>query len=134
MTPATLTSTDTPVFLIAVVDDDQRSLESIESLLESAGYSVRVFGSATSLIESDGLAKIDCLISDIGMPLMSGFELLRAAKILRPRLPVILITGRIELIEQSHANPGHCAIFQKPFDGHELLATVRRVTRALPDA
>jgi FixJ family two-component response regulator len=114
---------------IAVVDDDPRSLESIENLLESAGHSVRQFDSATALFDSGELAKIDCLISDIGMPVISGFELLRAVIVLRPRLPVILITGRIELIEQSAVNPGHSAIFQKPFDGHELLAKVHRVTQ-----
>jgi len=119
-------------FRVAVVDDDRSSLESLESLLESAGYSVRVFGSAASLIESDGLARIDCLISDVGLPAMNGFELLRAAKTLRPRLPVILITGRIELIEQSRTNPGHSAIFQKPFDGRELLATLRKVIWTRP--
>ena len=42
--------------VIAVVDDDQRILESLEILLESADYGVRVFSSATALLESGCLA------------------------------------------------------------------------------
>ena len=63
--------------VIAAVDDDQRILRSLELLLESADYDVRLFSSATALLESGGLREIDCLISDIGMPVMDGFELVR---------------------------------------------------------
>ena len=62
-------------FVIAVVDDDRRILESLEMLLASADYDVRLFSSATALLESGGLREIDCLISDVGMPVMDGFEL-----------------------------------------------------------
>ena len=64
--------------IVAAVDDDQRILESLELLLESADYDVRLFSSATALLESGGLREIDCLISDIGMPVMDGFELVQA--------------------------------------------------------
>ena len=51
-----------------------------------------------------GLSDIDCLISDIGMPDMDGFELRRLALSERPELPVILITGRPELRAQHSSN------------------------------
>ncbi len=76
---------------IAVVDDDARVLESMEDLLESAGHAVRLFSSAQSLFDDGILPQIDCLIADIGMPVVNGFELRRLAQDARPTLPVILI-------------------------------------------
>src|SRR5262245_34415545 len=61
--------------VIAIVDDDPRVLESIEELLESAGHTARTFLSAEALLNSQSLAEIDCLITDIGMPGLGGFEL-----------------------------------------------------------
>ncbi len=112
-------------FVIAVVDDDQRILESLASLLESADYRVRRFSSATALMESGGVLEIDCLISDVGMPVMDGFELIRAVHAARPGLPVILITGRPDLLNRSPLDwPRHDGVFNKPFDGQELLTAV----------
>ncbi len=54
--------------VVAVVDDDHRTLESLADLLEAAGYEVRLYSSAAGLFAHDGLSDIDCLISDISMP------------------------------------------------------------------
>jgi len=72
-----------------------------------------------------GLSEIDCLISDIGMPDMNGFELRRLALSERPELPVILITGRPELRTQYAAIIERDRYFEKPFDGQRLLAAIR---------
>ena len=118
------------MYVVAVVDDDHRILESLENLLESAGYAVRLFQSATELLKSGGFTGLDCLISDISMPVMDGFELQRLAKAARPELPVILITGRHEIPDhQSAAGQGHSGFFQKPFNSQDLLAAV---SKALP--
>src|SRR5882757_5808145 len=85
---------------IAVIDDDARIIASLASLLESADYAVRPFASGTALIDSECLAEIDCLISDIDMPVMDGFELVRMVRAARPELPVILITGHPELLNR----------------------------------
>ena len=116
--------------VIAVVDDDPGMLESIESLLNSADYEVRLFSTATALLESSGLQEIDCLISDVAMPLMDGFELARAVQAARPALPVILVTGRPDLLHRSRLDlPGPYRAFKKPFEGQELLTAVECALR-----
>lgn len=108
--------------MVAVVDDDQRVIESLEELLESAGYAVRAFSSGQALFSGESLSGIDCLITDIGMPGMDGFELQRLVGERRPDLPVILLTGRHELAEQAQARGA--TFFRKPFDGQALLAAI----------
>jgi FixJ family two-component response regulator len=109
---------------IAVVDDDPRLLESLENLFESAGYMVRTFSSAKALVDA-GLSDIDCLITDIGMPVIDGFELQHLVKKTRPALPVFLITGRHEIGDQKRASAKDISgFFRKPFDGPTLLAAV----------
>jgi FixJ family two-component response regulator len=111
-------------FITAVVDDDQGVLESLEDLLQSAGHTVRVFASAAALLESGSLTEIDCLISDIDLPRIDGFELLRLANAARPELPVILITGHAEMAKRSPVASARYRLFKKPFDGQELLMAV----------
>jgi FixJ family two-component response regulator len=110
---------------VAVVDDDPGILQSLAYLLESADYAVLVYSSAAALLDSNGLAKIDCLISDIDMPGIDGFELLQTISTMRPDLPTILITGypdRLEGIPELGASQPR--VFTKPFKGFELLAAV----------
>jgi FixJ family two-component response regulator len=112
-------------FIVAIVDDDPRLLESLRDLLESAGHSVRSFGSARSLLDDKAaLAEIHCLITDIGMPVVDGFELETLVKQVRPELPVILITGRHEIGDQQRAIAQGNRFFRKPFDGQALLAAI----------
>jgi FixJ family two-component response regulator len=115
-------------YRVAVVDDDQRILESLKNLLESADHAVRPFASATALLDSGCLPEIDCLISDIGRPGMDGFQLLRAVQAVRPELPVILITGHADLLNQmSPVGLGEYRLFKKPFDGEELLTAINDI-------
>ena len=110
---------------VAVVDDDPGILQSLAYLLESADYAVLVYSSAAALLDSDGLAKIDCLISDIDMPGIDGFELLQTISTMRPDLPTILITGypdRLERIPELGASQPR--VFTKPFRGFELLEAI----------
>jgi FixJ family two-component response regulator len=112
-------------FIVAVVDDDQRVLESLEDLLESGDHTARLFASGTGLLESRCLAEIDCLISDIDLPKIDGLELVRLVHAARPELPVILITGHPEMAHRSPSvDSGHYRLFKKPFNGQELLTAV----------
>jgi FixJ family two-component response regulator len=119
--------------VVAVVDNDQGILRSLASLLDSADYSVRPFTSATALLYSGCLLEIDCLISDIDMPGMDGFELLRLVHAVRPGLPTILITGYPDTLKRLPLRDGskpRC--FTKPFQGQELLTAVSDALRDPP--
>lgn len=108
--------------LVAVVDDDPRLLELLGELLELDGHVVRSFSSAEALL-AEGLSDLDVLITDIGMPGLSGLELRDLVEKVRPNLPVILITGRHEIADRLRAG-GVARLFCKPFDGPALLAAV----------
>jgi FixJ family two-component response regulator len=120
---------------VAVVDDDRRLLESLQDLLESAGYQVRLFTSGRQFLDSP-IAEVDCVVSDIGMPGDDGFALQRAIRNSRPTLPVILITGRHEFATSKHeVARGGRRLFEKPFDARQLLAAIGselRATRGRP--
>ena len=114
---------------VAVIDDDERVLESLENLLESAGHAVCLFTSAQAFLKDEAFAKVDCVISDIGMRTIDGFELERLARAARPELPVILITGRQEFIKGPQAaHRVGTEILLKPVGEQELL---RAISKAL---
>ena len=125
--------TDRPArFVVAVVDDDQSILCSLEYLLDSADYTVQLFHSAAELLASGDLDRIDCLISDIDMPGTDGFELLRLVHAARPKMPTILITGYPERLERVWSGETNPRVFTKPFKADELLAAVSDGVRNLP--
>jgi FixJ family two-component response regulator len=119
----------TPV--VAAVDDDQSILRSLEYLLESADYAVRVFDSGAALLESGCLPEIGCLISDVDMPEMDGFELLRLVNSIRPGLPTILLTGYPDKLNRLSLITGNNPrVFIKPFQGQALLTAVSDAVRS----
>jgi FixJ family two-component response regulator len=116
---------------IGVVDDDERVLESMEALLASVGYGVHLYASAEAFLDGPHLNDMDCLISDVGMPGMTGFDLLAQVMRLRPDLPVILITARHEdRLSQTAIRGGARYFFEKPFDTRELLRATAAVLGA----
>jgi FixJ family two-component response regulator len=121
---------DPAVAIVAVVDDDPRVLQSLENLLESSGYAVRRYASAAAFLEDPMLRVVDCLIADVGMPVMDGVALQRLAAIKYPNLPVMLITGRHELGPAGAMAANNRGIFIKPFDGLELLEAVAGAIQA----
>jgi FixJ family two-component response regulator len=112
---------------IAVVDDDYRILESLENLLESAGYDAAVFSSAESFLESSALAEAHCLITDVRMPEIDGLELQRRVKRQRPELPVIFMTAHNDTqVERRAGEQGAAGFLRKSFTGTEFLQAVRQ--------
>jgi FixJ family two-component response regulator len=112
--------------IVAVVDDDPRIRESLESLIESAGLKARVFSLAEDFLRGELLALTSCLITDVRMPKMDGLELQRRVRLKRPELPVIFITAHHEdRIEQRAFAQGAALFVRKPFDADELLQAIK---------
>jgi FixJ family two-component response regulator len=110
---------------IAIVDDERRVLESLQNLLESAGYQVLLFESALPLLSDGNLNIVDCVISDVHMVPVGGKELLRLLQAELPNLPVILITGRESgESESDFINMGARFFFKKPLKSRELLDAI----------
>ena len=110
---------------VVVVDDDAKMRESLESLLQSAEFSVAVFASAEDTLESLILAEASCLITDVRMPGMHGLDLQRRVKRDFPRLPVIVITGNYdEQVEMRALADGAVRLLYKPFDPGDLVSSI----------
>ena len=110
-------------YTVAVVDDEPRVLQSIGNLLESAGATVRLYDSAQRLLEDPERSDIHCIISDIGLPGMDGYQLQKWALQNLPDAVVILITAR-NAPQSAAICANNRGFFQKPFDGQELLSAV----------
>jgi len=80
---------------VMVVDDDEALLEITTDALRELGYEPAGYGSASAALEAlrASPGTIDVLISDLCMRGMSGHELSREARSVRPLLPIILISG-----------------------------------------
>ena len=63
--------------VVAAVDDDRRVRESVQSVLESAGYEAITFESAETFLFSGALSRVACVIVDVRLPGMAGTELQR---------------------------------------------------------
>ena len=112
--------------IVAAVDDDRRVRESIESLMESAGYAPVMFSSAEEFLRSESLAEASCVVTDVRMPGMDGFEVQRRIRLERPKLPVILISGRYSAETRERAlKEGAVEFLCKPFDALGLLEIIQ---------
>lgn len=112
--------------VVAIVDDNSRVLESLKSLFEAAGHSVSVFLSPAAFLHHGNLDAVGCLISDVGMPTIDGFELRQLLIKNYPRLPVILISGRVEIDIEQAKKVRVYSFFRKPFNSLDLLASVEK--------
>lgn len=117
--------------VVAAVDDDFRVRESIESLLESAGYAPVMFSSAEEFLGSGTLAAASCVITDVRMPGIDGVELQRRIKLVRPTLPVILLSAHHNAdVRQQAIDEGAAAFLYKPFDATDLLKIIQSAVNA----
>jgi FixJ family two-component response regulator len=115
---------------IAVVDDDLRVLESLINLLASCGYKAECYCSGEEFLESGGLQKSSCVITDVEMRQISGLGLLHHINSTANSLPVVIITGEpSEKSESFYLERGAVGFFRKPVDGDALLDLLKGVCK-----
>lgn len=115
--------------LVCIVDDDPTVRRALLKLVESLGLRARAFASPGELLDQNPMADPSCLLLDVQLPEMSGFELydLFVENGLEP--PVIFVTGRPRADTLGRAaRVNAVACLEKPFDEasliHALLAAV----------
>jgi FixJ family two-component response regulator len=118
---------------IAVVDDDFGILESLESLLESAGYGVAVFDSGEAFLQSKAIVTASCLVTDLRMPNVDGLELQRRVKRQRPELPIIFMTAHYDdEVERRAIEQGASGFLRKSFSAADFLRSIRNALGEAP--
>lgn len=119
---------------VLVVDDEKNITFVIQAMLEKAGYEALVFNdSKLALSKIDELHdELDCVITDLYMPNLSGMELLERVQNSFSYLPVVIITafGTVESAV-SALKRGAFDFITKPFDQTELLNVVQKAVQTL---
>ena len=119
--------------IIALVVDDPDFRKSIARILKLAGAEVSVTGSVEDALQLLEERKWDVVVSDIGMPVLSGYELIRRARHRGHRVPMIAVTGfdtpehRLQVFLH-----GFAYHLTKPFDAEHLVAVVGETVRTRP--
>jgi FixJ family two-component response regulator len=108
-------------------------LQALARILRLGGYSPLTFPSAEAMLESSSAGSVACLVLDVHLPGLTGFELYERLTGMGTRVPVIFITAYDEPESRDQAvSAGAAAFFTKPFSGRELLATIGRVLGTSP--
>jgi len=120
---------------IYVVDDDAAVRDSLALLLETKGYAVRTFESASAFLGAAATLRAGCIVADIRMPGMDGLEL--QEKLIERALPfpLIVITGHGDVPLAVRAmKAGAVDFIQKPFSAETILMSaataLERITAA----
>jgi FixJ family two-component response regulator len=112
---------------VFIVDDDPSVREALTSLVRSAGLRVEAYASGDEFLRQQSTAFPACLVVDIRMPEMGGFDLQRRLGQAGDNLPVIFITGHGDIPMTVRAmKAGAIDFLTKPFHDDELLATIRQ--------
>jgi DNA-binding response OmpR family regulator len=109
---------------ILLVDDDLDLREVVAAILSEPGYTVLTASDGYEALRVLVDRVVDLMITDVQMPGISGFELARQAKLMRPRLHVIYLSGRAS--RPDGMGPTYGALVRKPVRAGELLAIVGR--------
>lgn len=120
---------------IYVIDDDASFRGSLIFLLESSGWQVQAYDSATAFLEQHASPPEDmgCLVLDIRMPMMSGLALQQHLKTRNWPVSIVFITGHgdVQMAVQA-MKAGGCDFLEKPFHDQTFLDAVSRaVSRTL---
>lgn len=111
--------------LVAVVDDDESVRESLPDLLGELGFRSTVFSSAEEFLVSESLGQTNCLVLDIAMPGMTGFDLQKELKVRGQSIPIIFITAQKDDAVRTRAlKQGAVGFLSKPFSDTALLSAL----------
>jgi len=104
---------------ILVVDDEPFIRKIVTGLLEAAGHRPMAVGDSQKALELFAAGSFDAVITDYNMPVMTGVDLARRMRTLKPSIPVCLVTGNSEELDPSEMEC-FAGVLEKPFEPVEL--------------
>jgi FixJ family two-component response regulator len=111
--------------LLAVVDDDADVRVALTRLVSSAGFNVETFASGAEFLRSVQDHEPDCVVLDLHMPEMSGFDVHGALSRGHPAVPVVVMTGHDTPESRARAvQMGAKVYLRKPINDEALLAAI----------
>lgn len=114
--------------LISIVDDDLSVRRALGRLVQSEGYLVETHASAHDFLSSMPSARIGCLVLDIHLDGMNGFELQERLASDHISIPIVFITAHDDLATRKRiGESGAAGFLVKPFDPQALLDAIHRV-------
>jgi len=118
-----------PHLVIAVVDDEEPVRKALMRLMRSAGLRVEMFGSGAEFLKSLETRLPDCVVLDLYMPHMDGFNVQAHLARKCAALPVIIVTGHDFPEAQERAMAGGASAFlRKPVHERTLLNAISTAT------
>lgn len=119
---------------ILLIDDEEKFAQMLQELLQLSGYESDYCLNPEEAIAILGKEDYDLVITDYKMPEMDGAEFLQKARKINPDLPVIMISGLMNMSELIKvANIGVTLVLEKPFKTEDLLEHVARFVRTDPE-
>ncbi|MGC2424822.1 MAG: response regulator [Nitrospirota bacterium] len=116
---------------ILVVDDEENAREGLSKILSKEGYKVETAPNGKEAIDNLKRQRYDLVITDMRMPLMDGFEVLREIKKMDENIGVIMITAYGEVESYLEAmNMGAFEYINKPVRVNELKRVIAKVLEA----
>lgn len=110
---------------VYVVDDDVSVRESLESLIASAGLQTLAFPGAADFLASSASSGPSCLVLDVAMPEVNGLDLQARLAVDRPTMPIIFITGHVDIPTAVRAmKAGAVEFLTKPLREDALLDAI----------
>jgi two-component system, OmpR family, KDP operon response regulator KdpE len=114
---------------VLLVDDDATLRQTLGIGLRAAGHQVLIAGDGRTALQAAREDRPDIIVLDLGLPDLSGFDVLRRLRAWST-VPVVVLSARAESSEKVQAlDLGADDYFTKPFGMEELLARVRAAAR-----
>jgi FixJ family two-component response regulator len=111
--------------MVYLIDDDESVRKALQRLLRSAGLDVRAFASAEEFLQSGNLSQGACIVLDIQMRGLTGFDLQEKLASKGIRIPTIAVSALDDAGTRERARKlGAAAFFRKPVDGQALLDAI----------
>jgi two-component system response regulator FixJ len=115
---------------VYVIDDDEAMRDSLNFLLDSLGFSVRLFENAESFLEALPSLAFGCVVSDVRMPGIDGIELLKRLKEQSSAFPILIMTGHGDVpLAVEAMKLGAVDFLEKPFEDDRLTAMIDSAIR-----